>query len=191
MKQKDHKRKYKSGKIARINENFNPVRSRVKPRRNIPKRDHKAEVRESENEANRKLRDRYNKRMEMIRPKDEFKVPDIIKENPEIIIKGGVILVSHTLPVARDVYLCYKATKFVYNSWSEIEKETRRGSYNFVKKVCETGLTNYETNIIWNKIEKKIPEYLKEESKAVLKEGISKISEEEISFVENFMKNAI
>ena len=66
MKQKDHKRKYKSGKIARINENFNPVRSRVKPRRNIPKRDHKAEVRESENEANRKLLERYKKRMEMI-----------------------------------------------------------------------------------------------------------------------------
>jgi len=67
MKQRDHKRRYKSGKVRRINENFNPVRSWVKPRRNIPKQDHKAKVQESENEANRKLLERYKKRMEILR----------------------------------------------------------------------------------------------------------------------------
>jgi len=92
MKQRDHKRRYKSGKFRRINENFNPVRSWVKPRRNIPKRDHKAELQESENESNRKLLERYKKRMEILRQGIDFdgKVDGKVKtandygDNPDI-----------------------------------------------------------------------------------------------------------
>ena len=119
-----------------------------------------------------------------------------IKRNADLIIKSAVIIAAYNTPVVREVYLCYSIAKLVYSSWDEIyavyqkpdKKETIQDVCKVGKSGIKIGLTNYQTDIVWKKIEKEIPEDIKYESESVLKGGMSNISEKEISIVENALR---
>ncbi|ODS35758.1 hypothetical protein BEH94_06140 [Candidatus Altiarchaeales archaeon WOR_SM1_SCG] len=55
---------------------FYPAMFQVKPTITPQIRDHQAEINESENKSYKKMRERFEERIKMTRPKDEVKVPD-------------------------------------------------------------------------------------------------------------------
>ncbi len=116
-----------------------------------------------------------------------------IKRNPLPVIKNAVKVAIHFAPLGREIFLCYSAAKVLYSSWGTIyqgyqtsdTEALKKGAYDFVRAGVKTGLTTHQTDYIWNKIENKVPEDIKYESRRLLFEVMSNVSEEEISLVEN------
>jgi hypothetical protein len=137
----------------------------------------------------------YKRKIDGERRKELERIEEI-KRNADRIIKSAVIIASYNTPVVREVYLCYSIAKLVYSSWDEIyavyQKPDKKEMIQDVCKVgrsgIKRGLTNYQTDIVWKKIEKEIPDDIKYESESVLKGGMLNISEKEISIVENALR---
>ena len=112
---------------------------------------------------------------------------ELIRQNTVPIIKKATkIVIINSIPVVREVHACYSIASVLYDSWNVIYTVPQEieNSSDIIKSGVKYGLTNIQTEIVWSKIDKKVPEDLKNETKGVLAEIMGNISEEEINVVE-------
>lgn len=132
-------------------------------------------------------------RIEKERILRERKELEAIKRDPLPTIKKAARVAIHFVPIGREISLCYSTAKLLYSSWDNISKAYQTSDDNqmkqeisgFAREGVRTGLTEYQTDYIWEGIEDRVPGDDKYESKQLLFGIMSNVSEEEISLVEN------
>ena len=111
------------------------------------------------------------------------------------IIKTAIkVVFTNSIPLGREIYICYSIAKFTYNKQNTIynaiqdKSGLKQEAYNVMGNRAKVGLTNLQIDIIWDKINENIPDDLKDKAKNILTETMESISEKEISIVENALR---
>lgn len=122
----------------------------------------------------------------------EFTTPNFIDEDNKrklmahALIKGAIIIA----PMSQEIYLGYTSARLIYSSWNMIynayknQDALKHQAYDFARNEVKTGLTNYQTGLIWDNIKDNNPKPVRNETCNQLTNFMSNITEEEISFVE-------
>ena len=113
------------------------------------------------------------------------------------IVNLAVKTAITSVPVAREVYLGSLVAKNMYSLWDNLYESTKNlelentenSKNDCVKEIGETILTKSQTDIVWNKLKTKIrPEY-QDSVHIILQTTINKITEGEISIVEQALQS--
>jgi len=101
------------------------------------------------------------------------------------------------VPITREIYIGVLAAKSLYSAWNTLydslktvdQEDIERTTYETAKEASENILTDSQTEIIWNKVKSSIqPEY-QDSVHDVLHTAVSKITEGEISIVEQALQS--
>lgn len=102
-----------------------------------------------------------------------------------------------SVPIAREVYIGFLTANSLYAAWNTLydslktvdQEDIERTTYETAKEASENILTDYQTEIIWNQVKSSIqPEY-QDSVHDVLSSAVKKITEGEISIVENALQS--
>lgn len=119
-----------------------------------------------------------------------------ILKDPVINKVVRTIFIAST-PIAREVYIGFLTANSLYAAWNTLydslktvdQEDIERTTYETAKEASENILTDYQTEIIWNKVKSSIqPEY-QDSVHDVLSSAVKKITEGEISIVENALQS--
>lgn len=138
-----------------------------------------------ERSSHRNQQPHYNK------PTYQNPVYDVAKN----VAKEALIQTTvYAVPIAREIYVAYKAADTLYSVWSDIREAYRnpdKGVYNFTTNYASSALSNVQTNIIWNAVENKIPYTMRYDAKQVLNNVISTVTDKEIEYVNQQLRYGI
>lgn len=108
------------------------------------------------------------------------------------IAKDALIqTVTYSFPIARELYVTYKAADTLYNVWNEVReayKNPEREAYNLTNSYTSSTIANMQTNLIWTAIENKLPYTGRYEVKQVLNDVISTVTDKEIDYVQRQLR---
>lgn len=124
-------------------------------------------------------------------------VAKILKGKNPVINKVFRTIFIANVPIAREVYIGFLTANSLYTAWNTLydslktvdQEDIERTTYETAKEVSENILTDYQTEIIWNKVKSGIqPEY-QDSVHDVLSTAVKKITEGEISIVEHALQS--